>query len=439
RKGKYVLYWMQSSQRTSFNHALTFAIERANELYVPLVVLFIVKRNFQEENARHFLFLLQGLRDVWESLSKKGIRFVVKMEEPLDAVKEIAKNACLVVTDTGYLGADRQLNKSLAEQVDCEFVQIESDVVVPVEAVSAKEEYAAFTIRRKIEKQLPAFLRSFDEGQIRVRSSFVNFNILSFDVRDPEKALRSAKLFDEYVINSDRFRGGEQEAHIKLKDFIESKLEKYPTLRNDPLADVTSNLSPYLAFGHISPIEVALDVLKADKENKFAQQFIEELIVRRELAFNFVYYNKRYRSLDSVPEWAQRTLSKHAFDKRGYVYSSDDFENANTHDLVWNAAQKELVKTGKINGYIRMYWGKKILEWAENPSKAYKISLYLNNKYALDGNSPNSFAGIAWCFGKHDRPFKERPIFGMVRYMSKEALERHFDISKYIEKVNSLE
>jgi deoxyribodipyrimidine photo-lyase len=435
RKGKFVLYWMQSSQRTSFNHALTYAIEKANELSESLLVLFVIKKNYPELNLRHYAFMLEGLRDVWENLSKKGIRFIVKVEDPLTAVKMFSNYASLVVTDTGYLGTDRQLTKSVSDQLQCALIQIESDVVVPVEVASSKEEYTAFTIRRKIKPNLPRFLKKFEENELHVKSHLFNFT--SFDVRNPTKALKDLSI-NKDVLPSESFKGGENEAHIKLKDFVVNKLSKYSQLRNDPLADVTSNLSPYLSFGQISPIEIALEVLNADHTGKTGEQFIEELIIRRELAVNFVYYNKRYRSLDSVPDWAQKTLAAHTGDEKKYVYSVEDFENANTHDVLWNAAQTQLLKTGKIHGYVRIYWGKKILEWAESPEKAYKTAVYLNNKYALDGNTPNSFAGVAWCFGKHDRPFKERRIFGMVRYIGESGIRKHFDTLNYVNAIKSL-
>jgi deoxyribodipyrimidine photo-lyase len=433
KKGKFVMYWMQSSQRTCFNHALTFAIEKANKLSQPLLVLFVIRDDFPESSYRHYAFMLEGLRDVWENFARRGIRFIIKVEEPMHAVLSCSKDASVVVTDMGYLGTDRQLAKVIAEKLQCQLVQVESDIVVPVKVASYKDEYTAFTLRRKLTKHLSKFLEPLSEEEVKIKSHLLNFT--SFDVRDTKKALNNLNI-KKSVLPSAFYRGGENEAHQKLKDFVEKKLSNYAKTRNNSLADTTSDLSPYLAFGQISPVEIALRVLETGLEG--SDQFLEELIVRRELAINFVYYNKRYRSFDSVPSWAQKTLIKHLNDPKTYVYSVEDFENANTHDALWNAAQMQLLKTGKIPGYLRMYWGKKILEWAEDPAKAYKTAIYLNNKYALDGNSPNSFEGIAWCFGKHDRPFKERPIFGIVRCMSKSGLEKHFDTLEYINSINLL-
>jgi deoxyribodipyrimidine photo-lyase len=197
--------------------------------------------------------------------------------------------------------------------------------------------------------------------------------------------------------------------------------------------EFTSGLSPYLHFGQISPLFVALEVKKSGKKGK--EDFLEELIVRRELAVNFVHYNSAYDSFNCLPQWAKATLHAHLEDKREYAYSLKDLENAKTHDPYWNAAQEEMRISGKMHGYMRMYWGKKILEWTRSPEEAFRRALYLNNKYNIDGRDPNGFAGVAWCFGKHDRPWKERQIFGKVRYMSSHGLERKFEIEKYVRKI----
>ncbi len=195
-------------------------------------------------------------------------------------------------------------------------------------------------------------------------------------------------------------------------------------------------MSPYLHFGQISPLHIALEVLKTKSPGKSA--YLEELIIRRELAVNFVYYNREYDNLKCLPDWAYNTLMEHRKDKREYIYSLEEFENAETHDPYWNAAQLEMVHSGKMQGYMRMYWGKKILEWAQNPEKAYQIALKLNNRYELDGRDPNGYAGVAWCFGKHDRAWKEREIFGKVRYMNDHGLRRKFKMDSYVDVVNNL-
>jgi deoxyribodipyrimidine photo-lyase len=228
-------------------------------------------------------------------------------------------------------------------------------------------------------------------------------------------------------------KGGTHQAEMHLQNFLKNKLDSYAEYRNDPTKDYLSCMSPYLHFGQISPVYIASKVLETDSPGKNA--YLEELIVRRELAINFVHYNLYYDSFEGLPDWPKKTLTAHITDRREYVYTRDELEQAKTHDVYWNAAQKEMVSTGKMHGYMRMYWGKKILEWCESPAAAFATAVYLNNKYELDGRDPNGFCGVAWCFGSHDRPWKERAIFGMVRYMNDKGLKRKFDADAYVEQV----
>jgi len=241
---------------------------------------------------------------------------------------------------------------------------------------------------------------------------------------------------DKSVKRVETFHGGTSRAKQHLKMFIEKKLDKYVDGKNDPSIDVLSNMSPYLHFGQIPPTYIALKVLESN--NLGTDVYLEELVVRRELAFNFIFYNKNYDSFDCLAEWTKKSLNEHKSDPREYVYSLDEFENAKTHDIYWNAAQKQMKVCGKMHGYMRMYWGKKIIEWTQDPVDAYNYMLYLNNKYELDGRDANGFAGVAWCFGKHDRPWKERSIFGKIRYMNAKGLQRKFDVEKYVKQINQL-
>jgi deoxyribodipyrimidine photo-lyase len=231
-------------------------------------------------------------------------------------------------------------------------------------------------------------------------------------------------------------KGGTSQALEQFQRFISKGLDIYHLERNDPSLGIQSNIAPYLHFGQISPITLALEANGAGSPG--TESFLEELIIRRELAINFVHYNTSYDSLDCLPDWALQTLDFHSRDIREYVYTPKELEKARTHDPYWNAAQKEMVITGKMHNYMRMYWGKKILEWMEEPSEAFKTALYLNNKYSIDGRDPNSYAGVAWCFGKHDRPWTERPIFGKVRYMNDNGLKRKFKIDDYVKKVDRM-
>jgi deoxyribodipyrimidine photo-lyase len=361
------------------------------------------------------------------------ITFVIQKSSPDTGATELAKSASLIVVDRGYTKIERGWRKNVAENVTCPVAQVESNVVVPVETASQKEEYSAATLRPKIQRILKDYLNPMDTEV--PKKTRINAELESLDFENIKKVVSELEI-DHSVKKSKKFVGGSAEAKKQLELFIKNKLEKYSELKNDPTKDCISNLSPYLHFGQISPSHIDLKLMETDNPNIDA--YIEELIVRRELAVNFVLYNTNYDSFDCLPEWAKKTLNEHKKDKREYSYTTKELESAQTHDKYWNAAQKEMTITGKMHGYMRMYWGKKIIEWSKTPQQAYQTALYLNNKYELDGRDPNGFAGVAWCFGKHDRPWKERQIFGKIRYMNANGLKRKFDADKYVEQVNRL-
>ena len=433
KDGSYVLYWMQASSRSEYNHALEYAISKANELNKPLVTYFGITDRYPEASERHYYFMLEGLKEVQSSLEEKGVKMVVWRKLPEVGAVELSKDASLVVVDSGYLKIHKEWRSYVAKHVECPFIRVESDVVVPVEEASPKEEYSAATFRPKIKKKLDHFLVPLKENYPKLDSLHMDFD--SFDVEDVKKAISRLNI-NRSVKKVNEFRGGTREAKKHLEDFLKNKLDQYPELRNDPTQDYLSNMSPYLHFGHISPLYLALKVSATDSPGKDA--YLEELIVRRELSINFVFYNQNYDSFGGLPEWAKKTLKEHEKDARDYVYTLKELENAETHDPYWNAAQEEMRIKGKMHGYMRMYWGKKILEWSKTPEDAFKIALYLNNKYELDGRDPNGFTGVAWCFGKHDRPWKERQIFGKIRYMNAKGLKRKFDADGYAEKIKKL-
>lgn len=437
RKGKYVLYWMQQSQRAECNHALEYAIREADYLELPLVVVFGITQRYPDANLRHYAFMLEGLQETQEALRKRGIRFVLRMQPPREAAVEMGKKAALIVVDRGYLRFQREWREYVARKASCRVTQVESDVVVPVEIASGKEEYAARTIRNKIHSHLGYFLVPLEESTPRRDS--LGLKIDGLDPTDVDSTLDRLRV-DRSVGRVGNFIGGTARAKDLLAEFIDDKLTRYAHGRNEPSAGCISHMSPYLHFGQISPLYIALQVEKAKGiKHKNKKVYLEELIVRRELSTNFCHYNPFYDSFDNLPEWVKKTLKKHARDKRQYEYNLNDFERSQTHDPYWNAAQKEMVLTGKMHNYMRMYWGKKIIEWVKEPAKAFRIALYLNNKYELDGRDPNSFTGVAWCFGKHDRPWSERPIFGTVRYMNAAGLERKFDMQAYVRKIEGLD
>jgi deoxyribodipyrimidine photo-lyase len=434
RKGRYILYWMQASQRAEYNHALEYAILKSNELRQPVVVFFGITDHFPEGNERHYAFMLEGLRGVKHGLEKRGIQLVIQHRSPELGAVQMAKGASLVVSDRGYLKIQKVWRSYAAERMDCPLIQVESDVVVPVKEASPKEEYAAATIRPKIHRKLKHFLVPLKETKPVLDSLSLTFD--SFKIEDVDKTLSKLQI-DRTVKKVSALHGGTEEARKHLDVFVDEKLDHYAELRNDPTLDYLSLMSPYLHFGQISPLFIALRVSRTRSPGKEA--YLEELIVRRELSINFVFYNDRYDSFVSVPSWARKSLEGHQKDKRAYLYSRQEFEEGRTHDPYWNAAQKEMVLRGKMHGYMRMYWGKKILEWSQGPEEAFGTALYLNNKYELDGRDPNGFAGVAWCFGKHDRPWGEREVFGNIRYMNEGGLKRKFDAHRYVEWVERLE
>jgi deoxyribodipyrimidine photo-lyase len=433
KKGAYVLYWMQASQRAEYNHALEFTILKANELRRPLIVFFGITDHFPEANERHYAFMLEGLREVKQSLEKRGIQMVILHKSPEVGAVQLAKKASLAVVDRGYLRIQKQWRNDAANQMDCPLIQVESEVIVPVEEASPKEEYAAATLRPKINKKLIYFLVPLNQREPAISS--LSMDIDSFDIDDIGKAISKLRI-DRGFQKVNSFKGGTKEALRHLEVFLEGKLDRFPELRNDPTLDYLSQMSPYLHFGQISPLFIALQVKKTKSPG--IEAYLEELIVRRELSMNFVFYNEKYDSYEAIPEWAKKTLKAHEKEKRLYTYTLKEMEAAQTHDPYWNAAQREMVVKGKMHGYMRMYWGKKILEWSKTPREAFRAALYLNNKYELDGRDPNGFTGVAWCFGKHDRPWGERPIFGNVRYMNDKGLKRKFDADEYVKMISQL-
>jgi len=427
KPGSYVLYWMQASQRSEYNHALEYSVVLANELEKPVVVFFGLTDDFPQANERHYWFMLEGLREVQSSLEQRGIKMIIQHKPPQIGVLELSKKACSVIVDRGYLRIQKDWRGYAAIHMQCPLIQVESDVVIPVEETSQKEEYSAVTIRPKIKKKLDRYLIKVYKHNPVIDSLDMRFD--SLDLENPEKII-SILSMDKTVGRVDSFRGGTSEAKKYLEDFLSDNLTYFQVFRNDPTLSYTSNMSPYLHFGQISPLYIALRALKTKSPG--IEVFLEELVVRRELSMNFVFYNQHYDSFDALPEWAKISLRKHKTDRREYHYKLEELENAKTHDPYWNAAQKEMRITGKMHGYMRMYWGKKIIEWTKTPEEAFKIAIYLNNRFELDGRDPNGFAGVAWCFGKHDRPWSEREVFGKIRYMNAFGLERKFNADLYV-------
>ena len=437
QKGRFVLYWMQASQRAEWNHALEYAIQQGNEQKLPVVVLFVLTDHFPEANLRHCTFMVEGLKGVEARLKERGIHFLVRKGLPEKEVVMMSGQASMIVTDRGYLRVQKEWRQYVAANAPCPVIQVETDVVVPVQVAYPKEAYSAAVLRPKIKFLLPKYLIPLSETLAKYTPRGLIFSGL--DLKLSPKNLLSLLSIDRSVPPVNAFRGGTAEAKRLLDDFVAHKLRDYADLSDDPALACISHMSPYLHFGQISPLYIALKVQEAGKVLlKAKDAYLEELIVRRELAMNFVHYNPVYDSFEAIPDWAKKTLKEHRRDKREYLYSLEELEQARTHDPCWNAAQQEMVITGKMHNYMRMYWGKKILEWNPSPEEAFRTALYLNNKYELDGRDPNGFTGVAWCFGKHDRPWAGRKIFGNVRYLNDAGLRRKFKIDAYVRKVEAM-
>ena len=433
RRGDFVLYWMQAAQRAEDNHALEYAAAQANEQGRPLVAFFGLTPDFPGANARHYAFLLEGLKETEAALRGRGVRLVVRQGPTAKGAIRLSRRASLVVTDDGPLRVERAWRRRAAAAIGCPLVEVATSTVVPVEVASPKEEYSAATFRPKIYRHLERFLVPLREA--RLKKDSLGLRLDSLDLGDAARVLAGLGL-GPGPAPSPFFRGGASEAAKRLREFFGTGLARYALDRNDPALDSTSRLSPYLHFGQISPLTVALAVRRGPRPGQ--APFLEELIVRRELAFNFVHYNRDYDRFGGLPAWCRGTLLERAADARDHIYAPAELEAARTHDPYWNAAQTEMVLTGRMHGYMRMYWGKKILEWSASPERAFRTALALNDRYELDGRDPNGFAGVAWCFGKHDRPWGRRPVFGSVRSMTSAGLRRKFDADAYVRRVEAL-
>jgi deoxyribodipyrimidine photo-lyase len=433
-RGEYVLYWMQASQRGEDNHALEHAICRANQLNLPVVACFGLAEDYPDANERHFAFLLEGLAETRQTLAERGVCLVVARRSPVELVESLVDRATLVVCDRGYLRHQVQWRRQVA-RLAVRVVQVESDVVVPVEAASNKQEYAARTLRPRHQKLWDAFLQPVPRYELN--RDCLGWDLGGIETIDVDTILGQLRI-DRSVARTEAYRGGASRAQGLLGAFVRHKLADYAEHRSDPSLHIESDMSPYLHFGQISPIRVALAIRDADAPQHAKDAYLEELLIRRELAINFVTFCREYDSYKAIPGWARTTLRAHKRDAREYVYTKKQFEQAGTHDPYWNAAMTEMIKTGKMHNYMRMYWGKKIIEWTNTPQTAWRWMLEWNNKYFLDGRDPASYANVAWCFGLHDRPWRERAVFGTVRYLSAGGLERKFDIQSYCDQVERL-
>ncbi len=429
-------------RRTSRNHALTFAIRKANELKLPLVVYEGLKYYYPWASDRIHAFILEGVEEKLSEFEKLGIRYIFYLQKdaasPKHTVAKLAREAACIVTDDYPCFIIPEHNRRVAELAGVPVYAVDSNGIVPISKFE-KEEYAAYTIRPKIKKLLPNYMKPFTE-------EVVTINGTGLEVDCPNTIVTADKIvelvaecdIDHSVKPSNIYRGGTANGRTRLKKFVDEILPDYETARNKPDLDGSSRLSAYLHFGFLSPLEIALAVNEANAPQAAKDAYLEELIVRRELSFNFTLRNPHYDSLASLPTWVQKTMREHIDDERQFNYSLDELEMSKTHDELWNAAQREMVETGEMHNYVRMLWGKNVIAWSSSYEVAFETLVHLNNKYCLDGRDPNSYAGILWCFGKHDRPWMERPVFGMIRYMTSGSTGKKFDSKGYIQWTKTL-
>jgi deoxyribodipyrimidine photo-lyase len=424
-----VAYWMSRDQRVQDNWALLYAQELALALGQPLAVVFCLAPAFLGATLRQYAFMLKGLRQVARDLAPLNIPFFLLIGEPAQELPRFAADCGVgaVVSDFSPLRLVRGWKSAVAERIGVALEEVDAHNIVPCWVASAKAEYGAYTLRPKLKRLLPEFLEDFPP---------LARHPVGWQGKGPAirwERLPASLAIDLTVPEVAWLSPGERQARARLDYFLEQRLPLYGEGRNNPTLAGQSDLSPYLHFGQLAPQRVALEVKRRRGHDASREAFLEELIVRRELAENFCFYQPHYDSFAGFPAWAQKTLNEHRRDKREHLYPSEALESGRTHDELWNAAQREMVRRGKMHGYLRMYWAKKILEWTASPEEAQALAIYLNDKYELDGRDPNGYAGIAWSIGGvHDRAWFERPVFGKIRYMSYNGCRAKFKVEVYI-------
>lgn len=433
--GRYVLYWMQASQRAEHNPALESAIQRANSAGVPVVVCAVVIPDYPDASARHYAFMLGGLGRALRAIERRSARVCLRAGDPVDVVSDLARDAVEVVLDRGYLRHQIDWYGRLAERIGTRLTQVEGDVVVPIDVVSDQAEHAARTIRPKIQRERDRFLVDLAPTPIDVtRTPRGTRSDIDLDrIGDPESIV---PLLDDLGLAGDPapvdgWTPGTPAARAALDDLLD-RIESYDDDRNrytDP--ESSSRLSPYLHFGQISPVAVACAAV--ERAGDGAEAFLEELIVRRELAINFVARTADYDSYGALPGWARTSLDDHRDDEREHVYTASELESGETHDEVWNTIMHVIRSDGWVHNQLRMYWGKQVVRWTNTPEHAFRTLLDLNNRWFLDGRDANSYANVGWCFGLHDQGFQERQVSGKLRPFTTAALERKDDLDEWVE------
>lgn len=426
---------MSRDQRAADNWALIHAQREAWLREAPLVTAFCLAPRFLGATLRQYAFMLDGLAETEIALRKLGIGFVLLRGDPPQEVAGFASliKASMVITDFDPLRTKVLWRSAAAAALSVPLIEVDAHNIVPAHHVSPKQEFGAYTLRPKLNRLLPDFLKPIPPLRHHPYAWTGSKNTVDWaSVRNGLKCDRSAGGISW-------LKPGSISGLRTMRRFFAERLTGYPAANRDPTIDGLSDLSPYLHFGQISAQRIALEAERTDAAISAKAAFLEQLIVRRELSDNFCLYNPHYDSVSGFPAWATRTLSSHARDDRPYYYDRDRLEAGATHDDLWNAAQMEMVRKGKMHSYLRMYWAKKILEWTTSPEEALDVAIYLNDRYEIDGRDPNGYAGMAWSIGGvHDRAWGERVVFGKIRYMSYNGCRSKFNIPAYIRRVGTI-
>jgi deoxyribodipyrimidine photo-lyase len=467
-RGDYVLYWMIAFRRRHWNFSLDRAAEWSRELSKPVLIFEALRCDYSWASDRLHGFVLQGMAENARQFAGSCALYYPYVEPAIGAAKglfaELSKRACVVVTDDFPCFFLPRMIEAAARKAAVRLEAVDSNGLLPLRA-APRTFSTAFAFRRFLQKELPKHLEKMPARDAFARAAaFPGMEQLPAKVvrRWPAASVRLlsgstallAALPIDHAAGGTLAPGGSQAAEKSWRIFLRRRLVRYAEDRNEPELEATSGISPYLHFGHISAHQIFSDLARAEKwsaaklalratgsrtgwwrMSAAAESFLDQFITWRELGFNFCVQRGDYGRYESLPDWARATLEKHSGDRRKWRYTIEEFAAAQTHDPLWNAAQTQLAREGRLHNYLRMLWGKKILEWSKSPREALRIMIELNNKYALDGRDPNSYSGIFWCLGRFDRPWgPEREIFGTVRYMSSENTARKHRVKDYLKK-----
>ncbi|MBN2295426.1 MAG: deoxyribodipyrimidine photolyase [Pirellulales bacterium] len=457
---------MTAARRTTWNFALERAVALAQEFHKPLFIVETLNSEQRWCSDRHHAFVLSGMADNKKFCEARDLRYYPFVEsqrgETMELIEALAAHSCALVADDFPVKPFTQDATHVAQRIGVSMERVDSNGLLPMRATD-RPFPTAYSFRRFLQKTLPDHLLNLPKAKPLARIKLPRLRGLPAEIRrnwppTPSKLLSAdtsalSRLPIDHNVVPARLVGGPSAAGKLLKQFLRRKLAAYPESRNHPDADGTSGLSPYLHLGHISAHEIFVELAKMQKwsptdlsekatgkregwwgMSQASETFLDQLVTWRELGFNMCFNAKDYDKFDSLSDWAKKTLAEHESDRREYIYSSEELEQGRTHDRIWNAAQTQLVREGMLHNYMRMLWGKKILQWSAGPAEALETMIELNNKYALDGQDPNSYSGIFWILGRYDRPWgPERPIFGKIRYMSSDNTARKLKLHQYLD------